>query len=87
MSNVSLFRDCSELVEESGIMQMLPEIHWNSRTGCNYDSLGLFARFFQDGNGLPEHWNTNPLVEAEKKTINKVKSLKHTTVLSSRVLY
>ena len=55
MSNVSLFRDCSELVEESGIMQMLPEIHWNSRTGCNYDSLGLFARFFQDGNGLPEH--------------------------------
>ena len=37
-------------------MQMLPEIHWNSRTGCNYDSLGLFARFFQDGNGLPEHW-------------------------------
>ena len=51
-------------------------------------SLGLFERFFQDGNGLPEHWNTNPLVEAEKKkNINKVKSLKHTTVLSSRVLY
>ena len=48
-------------------MQMLPEIHRNSRTGCNYDSLGLFARFFQDGNGLPEHWNTNPPVEAEKR--------------------
>ena len=54
-------------------MQMLPEIHRNSRTGCNYDSLGLFARFFQDGNGLPEHWNTNPLVEAEKKTLIKWK--------------
>ena len=54
-------------------MQMLPEIHRNSRTGCNCDSLGLFARFFQDGNGLPEHWNTNPLVEAEKKTLIKWK--------------
>ena len=54
-------------------MQMLPEIQRNSRTGCNYDSLGLFARFFQDWNRLQEFWNTNPLVEAEKKTLIKWK--------------
>ena len=49
-------------------MQMLPEIQRNSRTGC-YDSSGLLAHgSFRMG---------SPLVEAEKKNVNKVKSLKH----------